>query len=264
LILIENLMLVDVPRWGSMDRWQEYLATPPSADLASIDLDSEMGFELPDVNGLVGYVPTDLCEAPMDLYPDEFESRALSLSNIDPASRSEDIRLGFSRFGDVHAIDMTQIHLGIAVVQFYYNRAACRARSTKVSVYGRPIAVLFKPPEAVLDPQNAPNNGTLVFFHLRPGVTNEMMEDELRRFGEIREIRSCPGKDDQRFVEFWDLRAAENALAELKGKKLFRSRITVGFSVPGGMRRPGMPSSMPQLPKVERVAHRKLSCPVGH
>jgi RNA recognition motif-containing protein len=238
--------------------------TPPSTDTFPPDLDSDLGFEPPDLNNVLDYVPMDLSEVSMDISPDEFESRTISLSNINPVAKSDDIRLGFSRFGDIHTIDMSQIHLGIALVQFYDIRAACRARTSKLTLNGRPISALFQLSADVPDPQNAPNNGTLVFFHLRPGVTDEMMEGELSRFGEIREIRSCPGKDDQRFVEFWDTRAAESALSELKGKKLFRSRITVGFSLPGGLRRPGTAFSLPRFPTVERVAQRKLSCPPGH
>lgn len=52
--------------------------------------------------------------------------------------------------------------------------------------------------------------------------------------GTIKELRETPGKKNQRFVEFYDVRDAAKALKELNGKEINGRQIVIEFSRPGG------------------------------
>ena len=41
----------------------------------------------------------------------------------------------------------------------------------------------------------------------------------------------------QKFIEYWDIRSAEKALNEMNNQVVGGSKISIDFSVPGGMRR---------------------------
>jgi RNA recognition motif-containing protein len=99
------------------------------------------------------------------------------------------------------------------------------------------IMVSYAPLSKIDDPKKPPNNGTIVVFHLPQGISPSDIEEAFGQFGEIRQIRGTPTKPTQRFIEFWDIRAAERALNGLSGKYLMGSRVSIEFSLPGGFRR---------------------------
>eukprot|EP00951_Prasinocladus_malaysianus_P022588 scaffold189743_cov26-Prasinocladus_malaysianus.AAC.1 len=66
-----------------------------------------------------------------------------------------------------------------------------------------------------------PVQGTLVVFNIDPAVTNEQLYQLFSSYGEVRaqplcgkvkEIRETPKKRNHKFVEYYDVRAAANAM----------------------------------------------------
>jgi RNA recognition motif-containing protein len=191
-------------------------------------------------------------------YPElacEPECRLIQISNVDPQTTHEDLKKIFSVHGELEAVDVSKVQLGIASVKFYDLQAAMKARQSRITLRGKNLILMFGPQDPIPNPRKPPNNGTIVVFHLRKGVSDDLIREEFSQFGEIRQIRSAPAKQAQRFVEFWDTRAAEQALKAMKGRRVFDSKISVEFSLPGGFRKTQTQISGPRLPTIERVSH---------
>ena len=73
------------------------------------------------------------------------------------------------------------------------------------------------------------NQGTIVVFNL-----DETIQQLFNVYGEIKDIRSTPNKKHHRFIEFYDTRAAENALKGMNGTQLNGKKLKIEFSRPGG------------------------------
>uniref|UniRef100_A0A2N9EJK3 RRM domain-containing protein n=1 Tax=Fagus sylvatica TaxID=28930 RepID=A0A2N9EJK3_FAGSY len=81
------------------------------------------------------------------------------------------------------------------------------------------------------------NQGTLVVFNLDPSVSNEDLRQIFGAYGEVKEIRETPHKRHHKFIEFYDVRAAEAALKSLNRSDIAGKRIKLEPSRPGGARR---------------------------
>jgi RNA recognition motif-containing protein len=268
-------MAKEPPRPCNLDIWMEFLATPPSwerviwhsdseSDLALLNclpktlLDDPQHASCPLSTGSEGDPWVDLL--PSVFFPDlatELESRLIQISNLDPQTSYSDLSAVFSQFGDIESIDVTNIHLSIASVKFYDLQVAQIVRQSRITIRNKNLVLLFGPQDPILNARKPPNNGTIVVFHLKYGISDELIKEEFSKFGSIRQIRSAPGKQAQKFVEFWDTRDAERALKIMKGKKLFNSKISIEFSLPGGYRKAQVPG--PRLPTIERVSHAGLA-----
>jgi RNA recognition motif-containing protein len=254
-------------RTNSLDYWHQCLSTPESKDDSySYQSSEQCPFYLPPEFG--GDSPQSRPwesseqspskrEAPsVRLNVDEVEGRAIQLANLDPKTTESEIVSAVGGIDAIESIDLSKVSLGIAFVSFHDLRAAQSARSRKIHLHGRNVSIVFCPPEPIQNPEKPPNNGTLVLFHLRPVVTAPMLTDEFSPFGEVKEVRSAPGKEGQKFVEFWDKRAAEKAMASLKGKKVCGSKVSIEYSLPGGLRKFRPDFSGVRLPTVERPMNR--------
>jgi RNA recognition motif-containing protein len=111
----------------------------------------------------------------------------------------------------------------------------------------------------VTNRRKPPNNGTVVIFHLLPGTTDEAVGEALSKYGTVRQVRSPPDRDTQRFVEFWDLRDAERAVKEMRGRVILNARVSVEYSLPGGCRKDPNALSEYRAPTVVRKTTAPLS-----
>jgi RNA recognition motif-containing protein len=256
----------------SAEKWLEFLATPPAWEKPAPYSDEES--ESPYDNCLPSTLFDDARPSscpefpriscfgnhPSIFVPDGFgetETRVLQISNVDPETTVDELIATFSCFGDVDSVDANNVRHGIATIKFFDLQAALAARQSRVALKGKLLVMMFGAPDPVSNPRKPPNNGTIVVFHLRKGVTDDQIRDEFVKFGEIRQIRSAPGKQSQRFVEYWDTRAAAQALKGMKSKKVFDSKISVEYSLPGGYRKTqtqAQPAGT-RLPTIERVGH---------
>ena len=78
------------------------------------------------------------------------------------------------------------------------------------------------------------------------------------QFGEIRQIRPTPSKQNQKFIEFWNTKAAAAAVRAMRNRKrkqVLGSKVAVEFSLPGGYRKNMQSLYETKLPTIER-AHR--------
>jgi RNA recognition motif-containing protein len=256
---------------SSMDKWLEFLATPPSFEKVTRHSDSES--ILPGMTclprSLFDDPPPASCPPfpqssqsfihlqPSTFIPEPFsepESRLIQIANIDPGTTCSDIQSIFSMDGDIDAVDVSQVDQGVASVRFYHLQSAMQARQRRITHRGKCWVLGFGPPDPVVNPRKPPNNGTIVVFHLRQGVSDDEIRDLFSQFGEIRQIRSAPSRQTQRFVEYWDTRSAEQALKAMKSKKVFDSKISVEYSLPGGFRKTQEFCPAMRLPTIERVS----------
>jgi RNA recognition motif-containing protein len=81
------------------------------------------------------------------------------------------------------------------------------------------------------------NQGTLVVFNLDASVSNDDLRHIFGGYGEVKEIRETPHKRHHKFIEFYDVRAAEAALRALNRSDIAGKRIKLEPSRPGGARR---------------------------
>ncbi|XP_021287291.1 protein MEI2-like 1 isoform X2 [Herrania umbratica] len=81
------------------------------------------------------------------------------------------------------------------------------------------------------------NQGTLVVFNLDSSVSTDELQRIFGAFGEIKEVRETPHKHSHKFIEFYDVRAAEAALHALNRSDIAGKQIKLEPSRPGGVRR---------------------------
>jgi RNA recognition motif-containing protein len=169
-------------------------------------------------------------------FPGELEDHSVIVSNLPMDITTTELHETASHFGLVESIELKG-HNVVATVRFFDLRAAMTMRRDFRKVFPKGCMVQFAIPQPIKDRKHPPNNGTIVIFHLVEGISDAQLEGELKRFGEIRQIRSPPDRTTQRFVEFWDTRDAAVAVRGLRGKTILNSRISVEFSLPGGYRK---------------------------
>ncbi|KAH0795952.1 protein MEI2-like 3 isoform X2 [Histomonas meleagridis] len=169
----------------------------------------------------------------------EIENRTITITNINPHVTQAEIEEAFTTSSSVKSIDTSKLDSGVVTIEYYDLRDAMKAKKMKngTTLHGNAIMVSYAPLPKIDDPKKPPNNGTIVVFHLPSGINDQHIESSFGQFGEIRQIRGTPAKPNQRFIEYYDTRAAEAALNGLSGKFVMGSRVSIEFSLPGGFRR---------------------------
>ncbi|XP_009390743.2 protein MEI2-like 2 isoform X1 [Musa acuminata AAA Group] len=99
------------------------------------------------------------------------------------------------------------------------------------------------------------NQGTLVIFNLDSSVSNDDLRQIFGAYGEVKEIRETPHKRHHKFIEFYDVRAAEAALRSLNMSDIAGKRIKLEPSRPGGARRNLMQQLTHELEQDESGAY---------
>jgi RNA recognition motif-containing protein len=169
----------------------------------------------------------------------EIENRSILITNVGSDVSEQEIEGVFGPTEEIRNIDWSNRPCGAVTIEYYNLRNAQNLKKGMNGgrLGGNIIAVSYAPLAKIDDPKKPPNNGTIVVFHLPQGVSSSDIEATFGQFGEIRQIRGTPTKPTQRFIEFWDIRAAERALNGFSGKYLLGSRVSIEFSLPGGFRR---------------------------
>jgi RNA recognition motif-containing protein len=234
--------------------WSDFIVTPPSFSSSS---QTSFFNEYP---GILMHPPPDFSscfpddqssdfKSPRPVGPqlsnpslpdhNEIENRVIIISNVDPSITDGQIRTQFNPFDSIHTVDKSALRSGVLTIEYYDLRHASQIkRNTNNLIIGSaPLQVSYAPLPKIDDPRKPPNNGTIVVFHLPTGVTPQQIESTFGPFGEIRQVRGTPAKPNQRFIEYWDIRAAEKALDALNGQYVMGSKVSIEFSKPGGFRR---------------------------
>ncbi|XP_022739842.1 protein MEI2-like 2 [Durio zibethinus] len=185
-------------------------------------------------NPLANGVGTVAGEHPYGEHP----SRTLFVRNINSNVEDSELRSLFEQYGDIRTLYTACKHRGFVMISYYDIRAArtaMRALQNK-PLRRRKLDIHFSIPKDNPSEKDI-NQGTLVVFNLDPSVSNDDLRQIFGAYGEVKEIRETPHKRHHKFIEFYDVRAAEAALRALNRSDIAGKRIKLEPSRPGGARR---------------------------
>ncbi|KAJ6821626.1 protein MEI2-like 2 isoform X1 [Iris pallida] len=168
----------------------------------------------------------------------EHPSRTLFVRNINSNVEDSELRSLFEQYGDIRTLYTACKHRGFVMISYYDIRAArtaMRALQNK-PLRRRKLDIHFSIPKDNPSDKDI-NQGTLVVFNLDPSVSNDNLRRIFGAYGEVKEIRETPQKRHHKFIEFYDVRAAEAALRTLNLSDIAGKRIKLEPSRPGGARR---------------------------
>ncbi|XP_042498649.1 protein MEI2-like 4 isoform X1 [Macadamia integrifolia] len=193
----------------------------------------------------------------------EHPSRTLFVRNINSNVEDSELKALFEQYGDIRTLYTACKHRGFVMISYYDIRAArnaMRALQNK-PLRRRKLDIHFSIPKDNPSEKDI-NQGTLVVFNLDSSVSNDDLRQIFGVYGEIKEIRETPHKCHHRFIEFYDVRAAEAALRALNRSDIAGKRIKLEPSRPGGARRCLMQQLSPELEQEESiVCHQQGSPP---
>ncbi|XWS18591.1 hypothetical protein CRYUN_Cryun32bG0057700 [Craigia yunnanensis] len=195
--------------------------------------DAIVGNDMPHY-GLPNGVGTIAGEHPYGEHP----SRTLFVRNINSNVEDSELRALFEQFGDIRTLYTACKHRGFVMISYYDIRSA---RTAMHALQNKPLRrrkldIHFSIPKDNPSEKDI-NQGTLVVFNLDPSVSNEDLRQIFGVYGEVKEIRETPHKRHHKFIEFYDVRAAELALKSLNRSDIAGKRIKLEPSRPGGARR---------------------------
>ncbi|XP_072959071.1 protein MEI2-like 2 [Typha angustifolia] len=168
----------------------------------------------------------------------EHPSRTLFVRNINSNVEDSELRSLFEAYGDIRTLYTATKHRGFVMISYYDirdARTAMRALQNK-PLRRRKLDIHFSIPKDNPSDKDM-NQGTLVIFNLEPSVSNDELREIFGAYGEVKEIRETPHKRHHKFIEFYDVRAAEAALRSLNKSDIAGKRIKLEPSRPGGARR---------------------------
>ncbi|EYU28167.1 hypothetical protein ABFS82_13G088800 [Erythranthe guttata] len=186
----------------------------------------------------------------------EHPSRTLFVRNINSNVEDAELKTLFEQFGDIRTLYTACKHRGFVMISYYDIRAA---RSAMRSLQNKPLRrrkldIHFSIPKENPSDKDI-NQGTLVVFNLDPSVSNDDLRQIFGAYGEVKEIRETPHKRHHKFIEFYDVRAAESALKCLNRRDIAGKRIKLEPSRPGGARRSLLQNINHDLEQDERNLH---------
>ncbi|XP_020577379.1 protein MEI2-like 2 [Phalaenopsis equestris] len=168
----------------------------------------------------------------------EHPSRTLFVRNINSNVEDSELRSLFEQHGDIRSMYTQCKHRGFVMISYYdirHARNAMRVLQNK-PLRRRKLDIHFSIPKDNPSDKDI-NQGTLVAFNLDPSVSNDDLRQIFGTAGEVKEIRETPHKKHHKFIEYYDVRAAEDALRSLNGCEIAGKRIKLEPSRPGGARR---------------------------
>ncbi|KAK3183249.1 hypothetical protein Dsin_030535 [Dipteronia sinensis] len=168
----------------------------------------------------------------------EHPSRTLFVRNINSNVEDVELKALFEQYGEIRTIYTACKHRGFVMVSYYDIRAArnaMRALQNK-PLRRRKLDIHYSIPKDNPSEKDT-NQGTLVVFNLDSSVSSDELREIFGVYGEIREIRETPHKRNHKFIEFFDVRAAEAALRALHRSDIAGKQIKLEPSRPGGARR---------------------------
>ncbi|KAM0933132.1 putative RNA recognition motif domain, mei2-like RNA recognition, RNA-binding domain superfamily [Dioscorea sansibarensis] len=177
----------------------------------------------------------------------EHPSRTLFVRNINSNVEDSELRSLFEHYGDIRTLYTACKHRGFVMISYYDIRAArtaMRALQNK-PLRRRKLDIHFSIPKDNPSDKDM-NQGTLVVFNLDPSVSNDDLRQIFGAYGEVKEIRETPHKRHHKFIEFYDVRAAEAALRSLNRSDIAGKRIKLEPSRPGGARRNSLMQQLTQ------------------
>ncbi|CAA0816305.1 Protein MEI2-like 5 [Striga hermonthica] len=237
------------------------LEIEPENDLSRSVADSFSGNSISHYGFMNGLGPVS-GEHPYGEHP----SRTLFVRNINSNVEDSELRSLFEQYGDIRTLYTACKHRGFVMISYYDIRAAriaMRALQNK-PLRRRKLDIHFSIPKDNPSEKDI-NQGTLVVFNLDASVSNDDLRQIFGTYGEIKEIRETPHKRHHKFIEFYDVRAAEAALKALNRSDIAGKRIKLEPSRPGGARRSLLLQlSQEQEPDEARAVRHQVGSPVAN
>ncbi|KAI0660559.1 hypothetical protein C8Q70DRAFT_59571 [Cubamyces menziesii] len=170
--------------------------------------------------------------------------RTLFIRNIKYETNSTDVRRLFEEHGEIKTFFDLIANRGMVFVTYYDLRAAERARDRLQGseISGRPIDVHYSLPRddhgKGADRQREQELQGTLLVTLRNSATNQPIDDEevrrkFQQFGDVKSVRPAGDRPDQRFVEFYDTRASEEAHDRLRHQGLQDGVMEIVFAYSG-------------------------------
>uniref|UniRef100_A0A7N0SXD0 RRM domain-containing protein n=1 Tax=Kalanchoe fedtschenkoi TaxID=63787 RepID=A0A7N0SXD0_KALFE len=189
----------------------------------------------------------------------EHPSRTLFVRNINSNVEDSELRAMFEQYGDIRTLYTACKHRGFVMISYYDirdARTAMRLLQNK-PLRRRKLDIHFSIPKDNPSEKDI-NQGTLVVFNLDASVSNDDLRLIFGTYGEVKEIRETPHKRHHKFVEYYDVRAAEAALKALNRCDIAGKRIKLEPSRPGGIRRNFMQHPSQELDQDDALFFRHL------
>ncbi|XP_022735908.1 protein MEI2-like 1 isoform X3 [Durio zibethinus] len=168
----------------------------------------------------------------------EHPSRTLFVRNINSNVEDSELKALFEQYGDIRTLYTACKHRGFVMISYYDIRAARNAMKALQNkpLRRRKLDIHYSIPKDNPSGKDV-NQGTLVVFNLDSSVSTDELHRIFGAFGEIKEICETLHKHDHKFIEFYDVRAAEAALHALNRSDIAGKQIKLEPSRPGGVRR---------------------------
>ncbi|GER55339.1 RNA-binding protein [Striga asiatica] len=194
----------------------------------------------------------------------EHPSRTLFVRNINSTVEDSELRTIFEQFGDIRTLYTACKHRGFVIISYYDLRAARDAMKALQNkpLRRRKIDIHFSIPKENPSDRDI-NQGTLMVFNLDSSVSNNELREIFGVYGDIKEIREPPHMLHHKFIEFYDVRAAESALHALNRSDIAGKQIKVEPGRPGGTKRVTQPFSS-ELEQEEYGLHLQQNTPTNY
>ncbi|KAA8542050.1 hypothetical protein F0562_023202 [Nyssa sinensis] len=171
----------------------------------------------------------------------EHPSRTLFVRNINSNVEDSELRTLFEQYGEIRTLYTACKHRGFVMIAYYDIRAA---RNAMIELQNKPlrrrkIDIHYSIPKENPSEKDI-NQGILVVFNLDSSVSNYELSQIFGSYGEIKEIRETPHNHHHKFIEFYDVRAAEAALHALNRCDIAGKQIKIEPSHLGGARQCSM------------------------
>ncbi|KAK7316863.1 hypothetical protein RJT34_00626 [Clitoria ternatea] len=148
----------------------------------------------------------------------EQSSRTLFVRNINSNVEDSELKALFEQYGDIRSIYTACKHRGFVMISYYDLRAAQNAMKElqNRSLRSRKLDIHYSIPKGNA-PEKDIGHGTLMISGLDSTVLNDELKQIFGFYGEIRDIYEYPQMNLVKFIEFYDVRAAEASLRALNG-----------------------------------------------
>ncbi|OIW21367.1 hypothetical protein TanjilG_02424 [Lupinus angustifolius] len=146
----------------------------------------------------------------------EQPSRTLFVRNINSNVEDSELKALFEQYGDIRTIYTACKHRGFVMISYYDLRAAQDAMQALQNrlLRSRKLDIHYSIPKVNALEKDI-GHGTLMLSGLDSYALNDELKQIFGFYGEIKEIYEYPEMKHHKFIEFYDVRAAEAALHAL-------------------------------------------------
>lgn len=164
----------------------------------------------------------------------EHPSRTLFVRNISSNVEDSELQSIFKSYGDIRTLYTACKHRGFVIISYYDIRAAHKAMQALQgkALRRRKLDIHYSVPKENASEEDV-NQGAVVVSNLDSSVSNKELCHIFGSYGEIKEIRQAQHGGHNKYIEYYDIRAAEAAHRALNKSEISGKRITVETSGPG-------------------------------